>query len=236
MSDDSELTQRASFLDAYRGVAVMLMIAFHFCWNLKAFGYLQYSLQDPFWVLFRYIILALFLSAVGWSSYLAIQARQPFKRYILNLSKIGFAAMIISLGSYLASPEQWIFFGILHFIFLAAIIVRPFAVRPIFSCTVGVFIVFSTYLNPWFEASEIRTWFTDIGAPKRTLDYISPLPWLGIVLIGPIFGYFKIEQLTLPKWLGIKLIVFLGRYALPVYLMHQVILYPLVAIVHHLLG
>lgn len=236
MPEHSRSIQRSSFLDTYRGVAVLLMMIFHLCWDLKTFGYMAYSLQDPFWVAFRYVILTLFLSAVGWSSYLASQVKQPLKRYAINLSKIGLSAIAISLGSYLAMPNQWIFFGILHFIFLAAIVVRPFAVHPIASCTVGVLIVLTTYVNPWFDSSEIRAWFTGLGAPRHTLDYISPLPWFGVVLIGPIFGYFKIERIALPKYNGIKLISFLGRYALPVYLLHQLILYPLVAGIHYLLG
>ncbi|WP_377369258.1 heparan-alpha-glucosaminide N-acetyltransferase [Rhodanobacter aciditrophus] len=224
--------KRSSLLDAYRGLAVLLMMVFHFCWDLKTFGYMSYSLQDPFWVAFRYVILTLFLSAVGWSSYVAVQGSQAPHKFLLNLSKIGLSAIAISIGSYLALPNQWIFFGILHFIFLAAILVRPFAVHPIIGCTLGVGIVVATYATPEFDPSIIRSWFTEQGAPRYTLDYISPLPWTGVVLIGLILGYYKVEHLALPKWLELKWICYLGRHALVVYLTHQLVLYPLVAGVH----
>ncbi|RDL44003.1 DUF1624 domain-containing protein [Marinomonas piezotolerans] len=210
------------------------MILFHFCWDLKTFGFMEYSLKDPFWVSFRYIILTLFLSAVGWSSYIATASKQPFNRFIFNQSKIGLAALLISMGSYLAMPNQWIFFGILHFIFLSSLITKPLSAYPIVSCSIGTFIVFATYALP-IETDAFRHWLSaELGAPKHTLDYISPLPWIGVVLIGPILGYLKLEQKELPMWMSVKPITFIGRYALPVYLIHQLVLYPLVASIDYL--
>lgn len=230
------LKNRAKTLDAYRGLAVALMIVFHFCWDLRDFGFLEYSLEAPFWIGFRYVILFLFLTAVGWSSYLAHISQQTHYRFCFNQFKILSAAVIISLGSFLAMPKQWIFFGILHFIFLSSMIIRPISGHALISTCLGGAIILLTYLLP-IDSSVIRDWFSlTLGAPNYTLDYVSPFPWIGVVLIGPIFGYLKIEQIALAKSKVSTLLALMGRHALVIYLGHQLLLYPLVACVHFLIS
>ncbi|MBU2240237.1 MAG: DUF1624 domain-containing protein, partial [Gammaproteobacteria bacterium] len=50
-------SKRSAFLDVYRGTAVLLMMIFHFCWDLRNFGFMEFSIYDPFWVYFRSLIL-----------------------------------------------------------------------------------------------------------------------------------------------------------------------------------
>lgn len=219
---------RFNLLDSYRGLAVVLMILFHFCWNLRDFGFIEFDHRSAFWMNFRSLIVFMFVSAVGWSSYLARQSKQPLKRFSKNQAKVAFAALLISLGTYIVLPEQWVFFGILHFIFAAGWIVRPLSVRPFISCTLGLgLIAFSMFYN--INAMTAHSWFIHtFSAPSATLDFVNPLPWLGVVLVGPIFGYLKLHTVILPQNTAVNVLTFLGRHALLAYLLHQLILYPLV--------
>lgn len=227
---------RSSTLDFYRGLAVLLMIIFHLCWDLREFDYMDYSLHDPFWVSFRSIIITLFMSAVGWSSYLSCRNGYHWPAIFKRQGKLFIAAAGISLATYLVAPQNWIFFGILHFIFLASWLVLPVARRPWLSLIIGL-----TILAAYFNVDSIRqfslhTYLTgEFGFPQRTLDIVNLLPWMGVVFLGPIMGHLKLHKIKLPKRLNSRVIAFLGRHALPVYLCHQLVLFSIVALVSQLI-
>lgn len=219
---------RYNLLDNYRGLAVILMVIFHLCWNLKDFGFVHFDAYSDFWVNFRALIVFMFASAVGWSSYLAVLNHQPIARFLKNQCKVAFAASLITVGTYLALPDQWVFFGILHFIFLAGFIVRPISAHPCTSCLLGLSLIAISFL---FNISSISThkWFIQaFSVPSTTLDFVNPILWLGVVLIGPIFGYMNLHKMHIPQSQLTKLFSFLGKHALLAYLSHQLILYPLV--------
>lgn len=220
---------RSSFLDAYRGFAVLLMMIFHFCWDLGNFGFIQFSFADPFWIDFRRLIVTLFLTAVGWSAYLS-------NRHTLRLiiwqrdAKVLLAATLISLGTYLAMPAHWIFFGILHFIFLATLLVRPLSRYPILSALIGSAILIIYSKTSWLHFPDLFPSIVHhLNLPHQTLDILFPLPWIGVVLIGPLFGYLNWHKCTIPNHLITHLLATMGRFALPIYLLHQLILFALVA-------
>lgn len=221
--------KRSHFLDAYRGSAVLLMVVFHFCWDLRNFGFMEYSIYDPFWVYFRSLILTLFLTAIGWSSYLTLKKgnNQSFwKRDI----KLFLSASAISLATYLAVPDQWIYFGILHFIFIASLVTRPFARWPIASAVIGAVILLIYHTTHYLTFPNAFATITDfLGLPQRTLDIVFPFPWIGVMLIGPLFGYLNWHKCPTPKFFFIDILSFLGRFALPIYLVHQAFLFALVA-------
>lgn len=224
-----EPTKRSAFLDVYRGSAVLLMIIFHFCWDLRNFGFIEFSTYDPFWVYFRSLILTLFLTAVGWSTYIGLsKPNKPsfWKRDI----KLFISAGAISLATYLAMPNQWIYFGILHFILVASLLVRPVAKWPIACAALGTLIIMIYHLTPWLHFSNAFSTITHyVPLPDRTLDIVFPFPWIGVVFIGPLLGYLHWQQCPTPNHSVTRALAFMGHYALPIYLSHQIILFGLVA-------
>jgi uncharacterized membrane protein len=224
-----ETSKRSAFLDVYRGSAVLLMIIFHFCWDLLNFGFLEYSIYDPFWVYFRSLILTLFLTAIGWSTYLTLSKAKHTSFWVRDI-KLFVSAAAISLATYLAAPDQWIYFGILHFIFIASLITRPFAKWPICSALVGATIIIIYHSTNWLHFPNAFSTITSyIALPGRTLDIVFPFPWIGVVLIGPILGYLNWHKCPTPNNLAIQILALMGRYALPIYLIHQLVLFSLVA-------
>ncbi|WP_249344563.1 heparan-alpha-glucosaminide N-acetyltransferase [Marinomonas sp. CT5] len=225
-----ESTKRSVFLDVYRGSAVLLMMIFHFCWDLRTFGFMEYSIYDPFWVYFRSLILTLFLSAVGWSTYTSLTKMKGNTSFWRRDSKLFISAASISLATYLAAPNQWIYFGILHFIFVASLITRPFAKWPISSALTGAAIITLYHSTNWLHFPNAFSTITDyVPLPQRTLDIVFPFPWIGVVLIGPLLGYLNWHKCPMPSFLLIEVLAFMGRFALPIYLLHQLVLFALVA-------
>jgi len=224
------IEKRSSILDIYRGSAVFLMIIYHFCWDLRAFGYVKYALSDPFWVNFRGIIMTLFISAVGWSAYLAyrhgINGTNLFKRQ----GKLLLCAGVISLGSYIAFPNNWIFFGIIHFIFIASLIIIPVARLPILSFLIGIGILTVYLVNDDVRNFSLHHALTStFTLPSYTLDLVNIVPWIAIVFLGPILGYFKLHNLHVPNHPIFTIFAFLGRHALLIYLCHQLLIYNLIS-------
>ncbi|WP_248280226.1 heparan-alpha-glucosaminide N-acetyltransferase [Marinomonas sp. UCMA 3892] len=224
-----ETTKRSAFLDVYRGSAVLLMIIFHFCWDLLNFGFLEYSIYDPFWVYFRSLILTLFLTAIGWSAYIALGKSNNSSFWKRDI-KLLISATAISLATYLTMPNQWIYFGILHFIFIASLLIRPLAKWPIPSALAGAVIILIYHSTNWLHFPNAFSIITSyIALPDKTLDIVFPFPWIGVVLIGPLLGYLNWQKCPTPNSLAIQILAFMGRYALPIYLIHQLVLFPLVA-------
>ncbi|MFT2109662.1 heparan-alpha-glucosaminide N-acetyltransferase [Marinomonas sp. 2405UD68-3] len=240
-SNTSVSTNRNSLLDTYRGAAVFLMIIFHFCWDLREFGYIDYKLNDTFWVLFRSVILFLFLTAIGWSAYLSQRTltnrQHKIRRFLLRQRKLLIASTAISLATYVFFPNQWIYFGILHFILIVNFIHYPFASYPIISAAIGALIGTLYYLTDLLLFPSIYGFITEsLGAPKNTLDIIYPFPWVACVFIGPIFGKYIPNNALIASPYLIYIFAWLGRHALNVYLLHQIILYSLVSLIYNLLN
>ncbi|WP_235936644.1 heparan-alpha-glucosaminide N-acetyltransferase [Marinomonas profundi] len=226
-----EPVKRSAFLDVYRGSAVLLMMIFHLCWDLRHFGFIEFDVYSPFWLSFRSLILTLFLSAVGWSTYISLnKTPHAFFSFWQRDIKLLISAGAISLATYLAMPNQWIYFGILHFIFVASLIIRPMAKWPIACALVGGIIMVIYHLTHWLQFPNAFATITHyIPLPERTLDIVFPFPWIGVVFIGPLLGYLNWHKCPTPNNLAISILAFMGRHALPIYLSHQLILFALVA-------
>lgn len=229
----SQLGSRNTFLDAYRGSAVLLMIIFHFCWDLREFNYINYSLADTFWTNFRSVIVFLFLTAVGWSTYISktkeTQAENHPKKFLVRQVKLLLSASSISLITYIAFPSQWIYFGILHFIFLVSFIHYPFACYPWLSAIIGLTIGLVFFLTNWLQFPKIyHVIVNELGAPKYTLDIVYPFPWIACVFIGPVLAK-TFDKIRLQNSSFVIILNWLGRHALGIYLLHQIMLYSLVS-------
>lgn len=229
--------QRGALLDIYRGVAVFLMIIFHFCWDLRAYGYMEFSLKAPFWVHFRELIMFLFISAVGWSAYLMYQNGIQWRRFMQRQGKLLLCAAAISAGSYLAFPHNWIFFGIIHFIFIASLLVAPLASKPKISFALGICLMIIYLTSNDIQNFNLHhTLVKHFSLPHYTLDFVHPALWTAIVFLGPMLGYLGLHQYPVPRYAALNWFAFLGRYALSIYLVHQVVIYGLIGLFAYLIS
>ena len=89
-------------LDALRGLAMVWMTVFHFCFDLNQAGWLQPRqsfTDDPFWTGQRLVIVSTFLLCVGLSQAVARQAQVPTRRFLRRWLQIAGCAVLVSLGS-----------------------------------------------------------------------------------------------------------------------------------------
>ncbi len=220
---------RYPFFDSYRGFALIIMAIYHFSFDLNSFGVLQQDMNNSeFWLDFRALIMTSFLGLVGVSFQFA-RSRYQDPGFRKRLMLVAGCAALISITSYFMNPETWIFFGVLHFIFVASLL-SPLIVRfPKSSLVLGIAIV----ILPMFYRS---LWFFQPGLILSGLSPLKPItedfspffPWLGVVLIGSWVGY-TVKQRK-PQWaqqLEIPKLSKLGRHSLLFYMTHQLVLFPL---------
>lgn len=213
-------------LDLLRGVAVILMVCFHFGYDLALFGYASYvTTADIEWIIFRGVVLSMFLVAVGMSSYLAYREDIDWKKVWIRSAKLTAVALLISIGSCFVFPDQWIYFGVIHFIMIATLVSLAFLKRPNVSLILGIGIIV-TYVLGYFHLDPLLSYSVEhFHIPEYTVDVVSFTPWFGVVLIGIYLMHKKLFGLCIKENTAGRRIAFLGKHSLIIYLLHQPILF-----------
>jgi len=223
------MNNRDHSLDLMRGVAILMMIAFHLIYDLNEFGFTDISLSG-YWLTtyWRYLIVFLFLSSVGISLVLAYGKQFNIVKFSKRMALLGLAALMVSLGTYLMFPNAWVYFGILHLIWASCLIAVPFVRAPNTSLLIGVVILGLGYFNlP--DLSFLRALLSN-NLPGASVDFYPLFPWLSLVFIGIYLGHNPWHK----KIISCRstFIQYLGQHSLLIYLVHQVLLFGLVATIY----
>ena len=225
-------SSRDQALDLMRGIAIIMMILFHFIYDLNFFDYTNIPLSD-FWLTdyWRYLIVFLFLNSVGISLVIAYGKSFSLNKFIKRLALLGIAALLVSVGTYFSSPVDWVYFGILHLIWTGTLIAIFFIQLPKISLFIAALIfVFKVFLNlP--DLSFLSVLLSDY-LPLSSVDFYPLFPWIAFIFTGIYLGhnpiYKKIFFMKLP------LLQLIGQHSLIIYLLHQVILFALVGAIYSL--
>ncbi|MFC3121587.1 heparan-alpha-glucosaminide N-acetyltransferase [Agaribacter flavus] len=218
-------------IDLARSLAILLMVVFHFCYDLKMFGYVSWDVPDGgVWQQFRWLIVSLFFLCLGVSLSLAYSEQIHWRKFIVRTSQIAAGALVISVGSYYFIRENWIFFGVLHFLALSSVLALPFVRYPRVSALLGTLVIavgaFQLVPTRW----PFHLLFDNL--PSYTNDYVAFFPWFGMVLLGVCLGYsqwLKNDPLGFIKNnKNAKYFVWPGQHSLMIYLLHQPVLVVLI--------
>jgi len=229
---------RLAVLDLVRGLAVVAMAVYHFSWDLSWFGFVEWPVaQGGGWRDFAKAIAASFLFVAGIGLDLAHHKGIRWRPFLHRLAKIVLAAAGVSLATYFAFGENFVRFGILHCIAVSSLIALPF-VR--LSWTVaGLAALFVLTLPLWAHSfvfnGQLWLW-TGLGTPDfGSVDYVPLAPWTGVTLAGLAVSsafrksgiWQRLSSLRFEHVAG-RFTRLLGRHSLPIYLIHQPVLYGLV--------
>ena len=219
-------------LDVLRGWAVILMIVFHMCYDLNYFGHIDIDIyQGAFWIYFRNLIVAIFLISMGISLSLAHRPRIRWSKVKKRIYMLTGASLLVSVTTYFLFPSAWVYFGILHFILFATLFGLFFLPYPRISLIISIFIYIAYHMKYIH-----MTWLWKIvdkhiiNLPIHTFDLLE-LHWFSFVLIGvsmASYGYHtKLLQNSFfqSSFKYNKLLSYLGKHALLIYLIHQPIIF-----------
>lgn len=224
---------RIETVDIARGLALLAMASFHFAWDLEFFGYLHagYTAQG-FPRLYARGIASTFLLLVGVGLVLAHGDGIRWRGFRRRFAMVAGAAGLITLGTYSAMPDEFIFFGILHGIAFASLAGLAFLrLPPPLTVAAAALAVAAPHFlrSPLFDHPAL--WWTGLSAANpRSNDFVPVLPWFGVVLVGMAAAQAaksaglveRLAPLEPPRML--RPLGFLGRHSLAFYLLHQPLL------------
>jgi uncharacterized membrane protein len=224
---------RLHSLDVARGLALLAMATYHFSWDLELFGYVSSgTASSGFLKYYARAIASSFLFMAGFSLVLATINGVKWPLFLKRLAMVGGAAFIISLATYFAVPDGWIFFGILHHIALASLIGLLFLRLHWVLVLLAALFAFAL---PFFDViATASPWLVFVGlfaTPPNSNDFVPLFPWLsaslaGIAVAKLVLANDWLDILTLPKAIDAptRPLKFLGQHSLVFYLVHQPIL------------
>jgi uncharacterized membrane protein len=226
-------TSRLRLVDALRGFAVAQMIAYHFIYDLAYFGWVNLVMtRDQPWIAWRTAIVTQFLLLVGVSLVLRTSFKPSAKDFWKRWAQIAAAALLVSIGSWLVFGQRFIYFGILHFVAAALLLVRPLLRLRAWNIALGITCVAIglAYANDFFNTPP-ATIIGFMTFKPRTEDYVPLFPWIGVVLIGAgLATLWQRADWRIPDALrsfndrAPRSLLFLGTWALTIYLVHQPVL------------
>ena len=216
-----EMKLRYGEIDVLRAIAIVLMVLFHLVYDLKEFAGVNIDYHSPLWFFIGKTSALLFIFISGISSGFS---RSPVRRGL----KVLFYGMGITVVTYLFMKDEYVRFGILHFLGVAMIL-SPLLLR-LSSWTLWGLTGFSAVLGFWFKKQVLQTslllpfglMYNGFGS----IDYYPLFPYLAVTLLGILAYRYFYAQRTEPLFpfrLNSRLIKWVSRNSLGIYLIHQLI-------------
>lgn len=226
--------RRFDAIDVARAAALLAMASYHATWDL---GFLQltpvnYALTPPGRIA-AHLIAGSFLTLVGIGLVLMNPDGIRWRPFLMRLVRIGGAAALLTLATWFAFPESYIFFGILHCIALSSVLALPFLfLPPVFTAAVGALVIAAPFVvrHPLLDATPLM--FLGLGGRlPETNDWVPLAPWFGVVLLGVAMGRIGLPTFRRSRfgdWQAqgrvARAASFVGRHSLAFYLVHQPLL------------
>ncbi len=228
-------TGRFIELDFLRGFAITHMILLHLLWDLDYYNIFP---TNAFIQKTNIIVQITFFTIVGICLAITFnKKRNDPKEYYLHLIKRG--AWIFSLGLALTivtlifMPDRPILFGVLHCIGLCIILSIPFLKLSKYNFPIAISMIVLGLILGSFTIQNANILQLIVGLHPAdiwtyTIDYFPIFPWLGVTLLGVGIGNvlykdnkrrFYIPDIS--KYLPVKVLSWLGKRSLAIYLVHQ---------------
>jgi uncharacterized membrane protein len=241
-----ERRPRLAAIDIAKGIAIVAMVAYHFSWDLSYHQLVAADVgRDLGWRLFARSIAGTFIFLVGVNLVMATRSGFRLRHYLRRLAILFAAALLVTgFTYYVFGAEGFVFFGILHLILVASVLALPFLWAPAWVALVAaVFLLAGVHFlaGPVFDGWPFY-WLGLSLNPPVTYDYVPIFPWFGVALLGVFAGKLLVANpgLGLWRWQPAgwfwKTLTVFGRWSLVIYLLHQVILFPMVGWVAPLIG
>ncbi len=233
------MRERFPLIDAARGMIAALVVLHHLCYDLTAFcGVSLPFLQSPLFLAARYAAVCTLFVLSGVS---CVLSHSNLRRGALTLG----AGLLLTGATAVFLPSQRILFGVLHCLGFCRLLWAAGlgrAVRRAPGISLGLCAVSAVLLRRLPEGVLTVPFAGELLLPPPpaglgwlglwdpsffSADYFPLLPWAPVFFAGGALGAFW-ERRGFPDALRrdpVPALSRLGRHALPVYLLHQPVLF-----------
>lgn len=229
---------RFAVVDIARGVAIIAMVIYHFCWDLSYFRFIAADVgYDPAWAMFARTILWSFMFLVGVGLVLGhgsgIRWRAFWRRWVFVVA----GALAITVATWFAFPDSFVYFGVLHAIALFSLAGLIFVAAPLWltAALAAVVIALPLFFSDALFDQRLWSWIGFWQNPPPTNDLVPVFPTFAAVLIGIVVARLVLRSRWSARLAAIQPtgrlprgLAFLGRWSLLIYLLHQPLLLGLI--------
>ncbi|MDK2888131.1 MAG: hypothetical protein PWP72_1009 [Thermoanaerobacter sp.] len=210
-------------IDLFRGVAILLMVTFHFLYDLAEFFHLPLDYQQGLIYYTGKGAAILFILIAGISSlFTASNLRRGVKVFLWGF--------VIYLVVETVLPGSNIIFGILQFLGTCILLAPLFMglPSPVLTVLGALILLAGRYTGTLTWPHNWLAWLGLVREDFFSVDYYPLLPWFGVFLWGMALGqmFYPSKRSLFPHSplpfhpLG-RSLLFLGRHSLTIYLVHQ---------------
>ncbi len=246
--------KRYNLLDILRALAVISMVLYHTLWDMKYIFEVSLPFMDS-WVITLWLEF-IRITFIGVSGFCWHFGRKKIKRALTVL----LASALVYFVTALFMSSSPALFGVLFLLGVSPLIttalqkpldkINPYFAAPFFFCLYaltryvrhGYIGIFAMKL---FELPEILYNGGMIGAaigfkPEGFVssDYFPIIPWIFLYLVG-FYVYKILREHSLLDRLCVKrirVLEFIGRHALVIYLLHQAVIFALLYVIFKIIG
>jgi uncharacterized membrane protein len=224
--------QRFWEIDFARGLAALLMLAYHLLFDLNYLKINEVDLSSVPLLTLRTVVGVSFVFIAGVSAHLSSEKNSGnFSPILKRFALLGSAAILVTLATMLYPGNGFVVFGILHLLAVCTLLYWFFKKNYWKNFVLGILLVAAgTAIRGVVVDSPALLWLGVVYPGFYSLDYYPLIPWFGIFLLGAFASktiyckgirIFKIRDE--PRVL--KPVSFLGKRALVFYLLHQPVLF-----------
>lgn len=224
-------------LDALRGVSIIMMVIFHFLFDINFFGIYKIALYEGFLLLFQRTIITTFLVVVGISLHISYARLEDksfaniLKKYFKRSVSLFAIALLITGVTYIyLQGNGFILWGIIHLIALSVLLAIFFFRFFYLNLFLGLLTIAFGFITDSIVVDFPYLLWLGVKFPNfYSVDYVPLIPWFGLVLVGLFFGKFlypngkrRFNIVLDFRWS--EVLSYLGRNSLLIYIIHQPIL------------
>lgn len=220
--------KRIGEIDLFRVVAIVLMVVFHFVFDLNEFAKININYENGFWYYVGRAAALLFITISGISSNLS-------KKPIKNAIKLFIYAMVITAVTYFVFGDMYVRFGILNF--LAVMTLLSLVLNKANTILLILIQILSFFIYLYSLKIRIGTFYLiPLGFMYygfSSVDYYPIFPYIIYYILGILifrFIYLK-DKRILPVEIKSNLIRIISQRSLEIYILHQPILLGLIFLV-----
>lgn len=219
---------RAQTLSA-RGIAVVLMVIYHFLFDIYFYLGLQIKNLEPFDLI---PILIARISAIIFIFYAGSTTAQIFRSKDLDKKKLQakifkriikllLLSIAITITTYLFNKDLTIHFGIIHFLCAAIILSLKISSHAKINFLISILLFLNFFIPE--NAIKILPNFLKIALTYKvenyqSFDHFPLLPWLGVYWLGiSITQFFRTNN----QVSSLSFLQKIGKYSLYIYIIHQ---------------